>query len=93
MPFVTTIGSDVPHRTGAGPMAEVHDSYVGNALIGYEGVGFAEGLRGLQTHRIGRHNCRRGDLRGAQINLVHNCFRSAGVSAVTIAGGATYGAG
>ena len=93
MPFVTTIGSDVPHRTGVGPMAEVHDSYVGNALIGYEGVGFAEGLRGLQTHRIGRHNCRREDLRGAQINLVHNCFRSAGVSAVTIAGGATYGAG
>lgn len=34
-----------------------------------------------------------GDRYGAQISLVHNCFRSAGVSAVTVAGGATYGAG
>jgi hypothetical protein len=93
MPYVASSGIYVPCGTGVRPMAEVHDSYAGNALIGYEGVGFAEGLRGLQTHRIGRHNCRRGDLRGAQINLVHNCFRSAGVSAVTIAGGATYGAG
>ena len=78
MPYVTSIGTDVPRRTGVRPIAEVHDSHVSNALIGYEGVGFAEGLRGLQTHRIGRHSCRRGDLRGAQINLVHNVFRSAG---------------
>lgn len=78
MPYVTSIGSDVLHRTGVRPMSDVHDSDAGNALIGYEGVGFTEGLRGAITHRIRRDDCRRGDLCGTQINLVHNVFRSAG---------------
>ncbi len=92
MPYVTSIGTVRAVPYWGTPLAEVHDSYAGNALIGYEGVGFAEGLRGLQTHRIGRHNCRRGDLRGAQINLVHNVFRPTARSTMTTGEGATYGA-
>ena len=91
MPDVTSIGTQVPRSWGLS--SEIRGSYAGIGLIGYEDVGFAEGLPGTRTHRIERHVGRRGDLRGAQINLVHNVFRSAGESAVTIVGGATYGAG
>jgi hypothetical protein len=91
MPYVTSIGTQVPRNWGLS--SEIRGSCAGIGVIGYEGVGFAEGLRGLRTHRIQRHHCRQGDLRGIQINLVHNVFRSAGESAVTIVGGATNGAG
>lgn len=90
MPYVTSVGTQVPRSGGISP--EIRGSCAGIGVIGYEGVGFSEGLRG-QTHRIRRDDCRPGDLRETQIRLVHNVFRSAGVSAVTIAGGATYGAG
>jgi len=91
MSVVTSIGTQVPRSGGLSP--EISGSCAGIGVIGYEDVGFTEGLRGLQTHRIRRDDCRRGDLRWAQINLVHNVFRSAGASAVTIVGGATNGAG
>ena len=91
MPYVTSPGTEVPPEGGLS--SEIRGSCADNGVIGYEGCGFVEGLRGLQTHRIERDYCRRGDLRGAQISLVHNVFRSAGVSVVTIVGGATYGAG
>ena len=91
MPYVTSIGTQVPRSGGISP--EISGSCAGIGVIGYEGVGFTEGLRGARTHRIRPEDGRRGDLRGAQINLVHNVFRSAEVSAVTIAGGAPYGAG
>jgi hypothetical protein len=91
MPYVTSIDTQVPRSRGSSP--EISGSCAGIGAIGYEGVGFTEGLRGAITHRIRRDDCRREDLCGTQINLVHNVFRSAGVSAVTIVGGATYGAG
>ncbi|AEV74539.1 hypothetical protein MycrhN_4031 [Mycolicibacterium rhodesiae NBB3] len=76
MSDVTSIGTQVPRSRGITP--QIRGSRTGIGVIGYEGVGFAEGLRGLRTHRIRHRYCRRGDLRGAQINLVHNVFRSAG---------------
>jgi hypothetical protein len=91
MPYVTSIGTQVPRGGGLSP--QIRGFCAGIGVMGYEDDGFTEGLRGAITHRIRRDDGRRGDLRGTQINLVHNVFRSAGVSAVTIAGGATYGAG
>ena len=91
MPYVTSIGTRVSRSGGISP--EIRVSRAGTGVIGYEDDGFTEGLRGATTHRIRPNDGRRGDLRGAQIHLVHNVFRSAGVSAVTNAGGATYGAG
>jgi hypothetical protein len=91
MLYVTSIGPQVPRSGGLSP--DFRGSCTGIGVIGYEDVGFDERLRGLRTHRIRHRYCRRGDLRGGQINLVHNVFRSAGVSAVNILGGATYGAG
>ena len=89
MHYVTSIGAEVPRNRGLS--SELCGSGAGRGVIGYEDVGFAEGLRGLQTHRIRRHDWGRGDLRGIQISLVHNVFRSAG--AVTIVEGTTNGAG
>jgi len=91
MPYVTSIGTELPRIWGLS--SEIRGSCAGIGTIGYEDDGSAEGLRGLRTHRIRRHHCRRGDLRGVQIDLVHNVFRSAGESAMTVVGGATYGAG
>lgn len=91
MPYVTSIGTQVPRKGGLS--SEMCGSCADIGVIGYEDVGLAEELRGLQTHRIGHHDCRRGDLRGPQISLVHNSFRPAAVSAVTILEGTTNGAG
>jgi hypothetical protein len=91
MPYVAAIGTYVPCRVGARPMAEVHDFRTGNELISYEDLGFAERLRGLRTRRSGGRDYRQGGLGGARISLAHNTIPSV-VSAVTNRGGATYGA-
>ena len=90
MPYVTSIGTQVPRNGVLSP--EIRGSCVGIGVIGYEGVGFAKGMRG-RTYRIRCHEHRWGDRHGAQISLVHNGFRPAAVSAVTILEGATDGAG
>jgi hypothetical protein len=91
MPYVTSSGTTAPRSWGLS--IRIRGFGAGIGVIGYEDAGFAEGLRGLPTHRIEYDYCRPGDLRGAQINSVHNVSRSAAVSAVPIAGGVSYGAG
>ena len=86
MPYVASIGTDVPCRFGVRPMAEVHDFVTGIELISYEDLGFAERLRGLRTRRSGGHDYRQGGHDGAQISLVHTTIPTP-MSAVTIAGG------
>ena len=91
MPYVTSIGSQLSRSWGLS--SEIRGSCAGFGVIGYEGVGFADGFGGLDTHRRGGQNYRQGDPCFAQISLVHNSFRSTAVSAVTILEGTTNGAG
>ncbi len=90
MPYVACIGTYVPLRWGLSP--QVAGSFAGIGEIGYEGLGFPEGSRVPQASRRGGDHCRRGELNGAQISLVHNLFRPTAVSAMTIPEGATHGA-
>jgi hypothetical protein len=91
MPYVTSIGNQVPRKGGLS--SEMRGSCADIGVIGYEESGFADGVGGLQTHRSGDQDDRRGDPCFAQISLVHNSFRSTAALAVTILEGTTNGAG
>lgn len=87
MPDVASIGTNVPCIGGVFP--EVAGFFTRIDAIGYEGVG----SWGPQASRCGGGHYRQGEHSGAQISLVHTAFRPTSASGMTIAGGATYGAG
>jgi hypothetical protein len=91
MPYVTSIGTQVSRSWGLS--SEICGSCADIGVIGYEGVGFADGAGGLHPRRSGGQDHRQGDPYCAQISLVHNSFRSTAVSAVTILEGTANGAG
>jgi hypothetical protein len=90
MPYVASIGTDVPCIWGLSP--EVAGFFTGIDAIGYEGLG----SWGPQASRCGGGDYRQGERVGAQISLMHTVFRPAAgpalKSAKTIVGGTTYGA-
>ncbi len=91
MPYVTSIGTQLSRSWGLS--SEIRGSCAGIGVIGYEESGFADGVGGLETHRSGDQDYWRGDPCFEQISLVHNSFRPAAVSEVTILEGPTNGAG
>jgi hypothetical protein len=91
MPDVASSGTQVPRKGGLS--SEMRGSCADIGVIGYEVVGPADGVGGLETHRSGGQDYRQGDPCLAQISLVHNSFRPTAVSAVTILEGTTNGAG